>query len=219
MGGRLRRDLNAFIFYLDAARVAPYNQIERVQIKGVFGSEADMMDFLSSQTYHRLGRKADADPRPPVAPDASGGAPGDAKAPVTSLTLIYDAACGVCTRGKDWISHQDALVRLEFLPLDSDEARARFPGLPTGELTAAANTGEMWRGTHAWVVCLWALLDYRSLAHKLANPLLVGLAREAYMAVAGNRYTLSRLLKFRSERELEQELKKVVVPACVTEPR
>jgi len=138
--------------------------------------------------------------------------------PVNRITVVYDATCGVCTNAKDWINRQDALVGLEFVPLDSRKARARFPNLPAGELAVIADTGEVWLGTHAWVVCLWALRDYRDLAVRLTNPLLVSMAREAYMAVSSNRYALSRLLKLRSERELELQLRKVVVPKCETAP-
>jgi hypothetical protein len=31
------------------------------------------------------------------------------------------------------------------------------------------NTGEVWLGNHAWIVCLWALRDYRDLAFRLTS--------------------------------------------------
>ncbi len=51
-------------------------------------------------------------------------------APVTSFTIVYDAACGLCTRAKDWINQQTPLVGLRFVAAGSPEARRRFPQLP-----------------------------------------------------------------------------------------
>jgi predicted DCC family thiol-disulfide oxidoreductase YuxK len=139
--------------------------------------------------------------------------------PVTSITIVYDAACGLCMRAKDWITQQAPLVGLQFVPSDSSEARRKFPQLPAGELAVVANTGEVWLGNHAWIVCLWALQGYRDLALRLTSPLLVLMAREAFTVVSRNRYALSGMLKLRNEREIEQQLRKVVVPRCQIEPK
>ena len=139
--------------------------------------------------------------------------------PVTSITIVYDAACGLCTRAKDWITQQAPLVGLQFVPSDSSEARRKFPQLPAGELAVVANTGEVWLGNHAWIVCLWALRGYRDLALRLTSPLLMLMAREAFAVVSRNRYALSGMLRLRNEREIEQQLRKVVVPRCQIEPK
>jgi predicted DCC family thiol-disulfide oxidoreductase YuxK len=139
--------------------------------------------------------------------------------PVTSITIVYDAACGLCTRAKDWIAQQAPLVGLQFVPSGSSEAWRRFPQLPAGELAVVANTGEVWLGNHAWIVCLWALRGYRDLALRLTSPLLVLMAREAFAVVSRNRYALSGMLRLRNEREIEQQLRKVVVPRCQIEPK
>jgi predicted DCC family thiol-disulfide oxidoreductase YuxK len=139
--------------------------------------------------------------------------------PVTSITIVYDAACGLCMRAKDWITQQAPLVGLQFVPSGSSEAWRRFPQLPAGELAVVANTGEVWLGNHAWIVCLWALRGYRDLALRLTSPLLVLMAREAFAVVSRNRYALSGMLRLRNEREIEQQLRKVVVPRCQIEPK
>ena len=139
--------------------------------------------------------------------------------PVTSFTIVYDATCGLCTRTKDWISQQAPLVGLRFLAAGSLEAGRRFPQLPTGELALVANTGEVWLGNHAWIVCLWALQGYRDLALRLTSPLLVLMALEAFAVVSRNRHGLSRMLRLRNEREIEQQLRKVVIPQCQIEPK
>ena len=139
--------------------------------------------------------------------------------PVTSITIVYDAACGLCTRAKGWIAQQSPLVGLQFVPSGSSEASRRFPQLPAGELAVVANTGEVWLGNHAWIVCLWALRGYRDLALRLTSPLLVLMAREAFAVVSRNRCALSGMLRLRNEREIEQQLRKVVVPRCQIEPK
>jgi predicted DCC family thiol-disulfide oxidoreductase YuxK len=138
---------------------------------------------------------------------------------ITTITIVYDAACGLCTRTKDWIRQQAPLVRLEFVAAGSSEARRRFPQLPPGELAVVADTGEVWLGNHAWIVCLWALRSYRDLALRLTSPLLVLMAREAFAVVSRNRSALSSMLRLRSEREIEQQLRKVVVSRCQIEPK
>jgi predicted DCC family thiol-disulfide oxidoreductase YuxK len=139
--------------------------------------------------------------------------------PVTSITIVYDAACGLCTRTKDWIIEQAPLVGLQFVASGSAEARRRFPQLPADELAVVANTGEVWLGNHAWIVCLWALRGYRDLAFRLTSPLLLQMVREAFAVVSKNRSALSSLLRLRNEREIEQQFRKVVVPKCQIEPK
>lgn len=139
--------------------------------------------------------------------------------PVSSITILYDAGCGLCTCAKQWITEQDPLIGIRLLASGSSEAHARFPGLPAGELAVVANTGEVWLGNHAWIVCLWALRRYRDFAFRLSSPLLLLMAREAFAVISKNRSGLSNLFAFRSERELEQQLRKVVVPKCQTESR
>jgi predicted DCC family thiol-disulfide oxidoreductase YuxK len=135
--------------------------------------------------------------------------------PIRKITIVFDDACGLCTRVKDWIAQQTPLVGLQFAVSGAPQTRAMFPTLPAGELAVVADTGEVWLGDNAWIVCLWALRDYRGLSVKLTGPLLSTMAREAFSLVSRNRAALSGLLRLRSERELEQELRRVVVPKCI----
>lgn len=91
---------------------------------------------------------------------------------VTSITILYDAACGLCTSAKDWISRQAPLIGLKFMAAGSAEARRAFPQLTPDELSVVADTGEVRLGNHGWIVCLWALRDYRDLAFRLTSPAL-----------------------------------------------
>ncbi len=134
--------------------------------------------------------------------------------PVTSLTIIYDADCGLCSRTRDWIGRQEPFVGIGFVASGSPEARGRFPQLPAGELAVVANTGDVWLGNSAWIVCLWALRGYRDLAFRLTSPLLLTMAREAFAVLSKSRSALSVMLGLKSDRELEQQLRKVVAPRC-----
>ncbi|HXS93335.1 MAG TPA: DCC1-like thiol-disulfide oxidoreductase family protein [Candidatus Limnocylindrales bacterium] len=134
--------------------------------------------------------------------------------PVTSITVVYDATCGICTFAKDWLQKQAALVELQFLSAGSDGVRRTFPQLSSRELAAVADTGEVWIGNSAWIICLWALRDYRDLAVRLTSPGLLHLAREAFMVVSKNRLALSRFLRLRDTRNIEQELRRTLVPKC-----
>jgi predicted DCC family thiol-disulfide oxidoreductase YuxK len=139
--------------------------------------------------------------------------------PVTSITILYDADCGLCTFAKDWIRKQSPLVRLEFLAGGSTEAQRAFSQISPGELAVVADTGEVWLENHAWIVCLWALRDYRDLAFRLTSPALLLMSREAFIAVSRNRLALSSMLRLRNGRDIEQQLRKVAAPRCQTGPK
>lgn len=139
--------------------------------------------------------------------------------PVTSITVLYDAECGLCTFAKDWMREQPSLTVIKFVAAGSSEAQRAFPQIPAGELAVVADTGEVWLGNHAWIVCLWALRDYRDLAFRLTSPALSLLAREAFAAVSRNRIALSGMFGLRDGREIEQQLGKLSIPRCQTNPK
>lgn len=139
--------------------------------------------------------------------------------PVNSITILYDGECGLCAWAKDWMGRQAPLVEIEFLAGGSAAVHRTFPQIPPRELAVVADTGEVWLGNRAWIVCLWALREYRDLACRLTTPGLLRLAREAFSVVSRHRDAVSRLLGLRSEREMEQELRKEHVPQCRTGPK
>ncbi|AIS00130.1 hypothetical protein SGLAU_20880 [Streptomyces glaucescens] len=110
------------------------------------------------------------------------------RVPVRRLTVLYDAECGLCAFLRDWLVRQPQLVPLEPLPAASAEARRRFPGLDHGatldEITVVGDAGQVYQGTAAWIVTLWALREHRGLAHRLSTPTGALLARGAVLAAA-----------------------------------
>ncbi|MGW0881762.1 thiol-disulfide oxidoreductase DCC family protein [Streptomyces sp. NPDC002671] len=109
-------------------------------------------------------------------------------APVRGLTVLYDASCGLCAHLRDWLARQPQLVPLELVPAGSEQARARFPGLDPAstleEITVVGDSGQVYRGSRAWIVVLWALREHRPLAHRLSTPAGARVARGAALAAA-----------------------------------
>jgi hypothetical protein len=68
-------------------------------------------------------------------------------------------------------------VPLVFIAFQSDEAQRRFSGIdalkPGEQLLMISNEGAIYRGAHAWIMCLWALDNYREHAQRLAHPALL----------------------------------------------
>jgi len=130
-----------------------------------------------------------------------------------TLYVVYDDRCGLCTQLKEWLGRQPAYVRLQ-LVASSEAARDRFPSLPPGELAVVSDSGETWLGDRAWIMVLWALRDYRSWAAKLASPLLLPMARQAFAVISRNRSAFSRWLGLYGETELRANLSQVPIPPC-----
>ncbi|MFF5854709.1 DUF393 domain-containing protein [Streptomyces sp. NPDC012751] len=111
-----------------------------------------------------------------------------AAVPVRGLTLLYDAESAPCAHLRGWLARRPRLVPLEPLPAGSAEASARFPGLDpraTGaEIIVVGDFGQVYLGPRAWIVLLWALREYRPLAHRLATPSGAKSARRAVLDAA-----------------------------------
>ena len=130
------------------------------------------------------------------------------------LYVVYDDRCGLCTQLKEWLGRQPAYVPLQLMAAGSEAARDRFPALPAGELAVISDSGEMWFGDRAWIIVLWALREYRDWAAKLASPLLLPMARQAFAAISRNRSAFSRWLGLYGESELRHNLSQVPIPPC-----
>jgi predicted DCC family thiol-disulfide oxidoreductase YuxK len=113
------------------------------------------------------------------------------------LTVLYDPSCGFCVRCCEWLRGQEVLVALRFVPAGSVEALALFPRLRPGatdELVVVSDQGAVYRGERAYIVCLYALRDYRAWSYRFADPALRPLARRAFDWLSHNRKDLSRWL-------------------------
>jgi predicted DCC family thiol-disulfide oxidoreductase YuxK len=109
------------------------------------------------------------------------------------LTILYDADCAVCLRCRAWMEGQPAYVALEFLGARSPEARRRYGAVPWlgEELVVVADDGSVWVGPAAFLVCLWALVEWREWSYRLSGPALVPLASRFFQLLSARRQRLA----------------------------
>ena len=111
-----------------------------------------------------------------------------------TLTVLYDARCNLCSHLRAWLEAQPAYVQLAFVAAGSPEARRRFPTLDhaatTSELTVIGDDGAVYIEAKAFLMCLWALRDYRAWSLRLSAPEMLPLARRVVLWVAQNRFRL-----------------------------
>ena len=134
------------------------------------------------------------------------------------LYVLYDPNCGLCTRIRFWLVLQPAFIAIHPIPLGSPQAARLFPALPqsgkSGELVVIGDNGGVYIGDHAWIMCLYALREYRATAKRLSSPKLQPLAREAFTFISRYRHSISRWLGMMPESEMHILLKDVITPRC-----
>lgn len=109
-----------------------------------------------------------------------------------TLTVLYDGACPMCERCRDFLAAARQRVPLRLVDCHSVEARRRFgrvPGLGR-ELVVVDDTGHFWIGPAAFVMCLWALERGRALATLLLTAPLLPLAIAVFAWVSNHRGSL-----------------------------
>jgi predicted DCC family thiol-disulfide oxidoreductase YuxK len=135
------------------------------------------------------------------------------------LYVLYDPRCGLCSWARRWLARQPAYVDLTFVPAGSERALLLFPGLTRPgeavELEVVSDDGAVYRDSRAWIMCLFALVEYREWALRLAHPLLLPLARQAFALLSKHRRRVSHWLQLASEVEIAETLRQVDAPACV----
>ena len=120
---------------------------------------------------------------------------------IKQLTVLYDPTCAFCVRCRQWLDSQPKLIEMRFIPQGSRRQKTLYPGLDyktdeqgrPEELIVVDGRGGLYRNDKAWVMCFYALRDYRGLSMRLARPGMAGLARRAYGIISGNRRAISRL--------------------------
>jgi len=137
------------------------------------------------------------------------------------LTILYDAACGFCISCRHWLEEQPKLIDLDFVAAHSAEAARRFPELePAGEeLVVVSDEGGVYRGTRAFIMCLYALEEYREWSLRLSRPDLLPLAGRAFALVSRTRKGLSGLLRLAPDEKVADVLRGVAPTSCPTRRR
>ena len=115
------------------------------------------------------------------------------------LTVLYDPNCGLCRRVQAWMVLQPAIIEVVFVPVNSDEARSRYPqlnhSLTLTDLTVITDEGAVYFGPKAWIMCMWALRNYNEWSIRLSTPELLPTARRVFSMISQNRYKLETLGK------------------------
>ncbi|HYT31844.1 MAG TPA: DCC1-like thiol-disulfide oxidoreductase family protein, partial [Thermoanaerobaculia bacterium] len=137
------------------------------------------------------------------------------EADMEKLTVLYDASCGFCVSCRRWMDAQPAYFPIEFLPAGTAAAAEAFPDLANeeapAELVAVDSDGAVYRDAHAWIMCLYALREYREWAQFLSRPALLPLARQAFEMLSRNRKEISDKLGLLPEPELAARLRRIPV--------
>ncbi|MGC4015858.1 MAG: DUF393 domain-containing protein [Luteolibacter sp.] len=135
-----------------------------------------------------------------------------------SLTIFFDARCGLCNRFRRWLMTRPARVSIRFIPYDSEEALRLFPRIrevhADQNVVVLADDGRWWQGPAAWLTCLWATRDYAAWSYRLASPALQPLVARAIYLISENRLRLSTLLRLPQDTELAGYLSQQAVPDC-----
>jgi predicted DCC family thiol-disulfide oxidoreductase YuxK len=136
-----------------------------------------------------------------------------------TLYVLYDERCAICKRLRDWLLVQRSWLGLSMVAAGSTRAKAMFPDLEKiagrSDLVVISDAGEVYLNNHAWIMCLYALEEYRDWALRLASPLLLPLARQAWETLSKNRQAISRWIGT-NEGALAKELSGVALEPCGT---
>jgi len=139
-----------------------------------------------------------------------------------TLYVLYDPKCELCLRLKDWLLIQRSWLGLCVVPAGSEKAKKMFPTLDTissaNDLAVISDEGEVYLNDRAWIMALYALEEYRDWARRLAHPLLLPLARQAFATISRNRHAFSRWLRVADPEALAGELRQVALAPCSVGP-
>lgn len=134
------------------------------------------------------------------------------------LYVLYDPKCEICRRLKDWILVQRSWIGIAVIAAGSEKAKRLFPELEQiagkDDLAVISDDGAVYLNNHAWIMVLYAMVEYRDWAARLTHPLLMPLARQAFAALSKNRHTLSSWLSAEDPEAIAGELRKVELEPC-----
>ena len=104
-----------------------------------------------------------------------------------ALVVWFDGDCGFCRTVAKWLQAQEKLVPVRCVAAQS----APGAGCPIdvasllAQVTVTASDGAVYRGTNAWIVCLWALRSYRAWSLRFATPRWRPWAERLFASIAG----------------------------------
>ena len=134
------------------------------------------------------------------------------------LYVLYDPKCELCCRLKNWILVQRSWIGIAVLEQGSEKARRLFPELDRiatrDDLAVISDEGAVYLNDRAWIMVMYAMVEYREWATRLTHPLLMPLARQAFAALSRNRYWVSSMMDSESTEMIAGELRNVELEPC-----
>ena len=134
------------------------------------------------------------------------------------LYVLYDPKCELCCRLKNWILVQRSWIGIAVIEQGSEKAMRLFPELDRiatkEDLAVISDEGAVYLNDRAWIMVMYAMVDYRDWAARLTHPLLMPLARQAFAALSKNRHFISSMLSPDNTEALANELRKVELEPC-----
>ena len=134
------------------------------------------------------------------------------------LYVLYDPKCELCCRLKNWILVQRSWIGIAVVEQGSEKAKRLFPDLDDiaarEDLAVISDEGAVYLNDRAWIMVMYAMVDYRDWAARLTHPLLMPLARQAFAALSKNRHFISSMLSPENTDALAAELRKVELEPC-----
>src|SRR5262245_37201361 len=128
-----------------------------------------------------------------------------------TLYVLYDPECAFCVRCRNWLANEPSYVALRFIPRHSPEIAMRFPGIEQyqngDDLVVISDEGAVYKGPGAFIMCLFALKEYREWSMRLAQPHLLPFAKTALELLSKHRSTISRWLGTATDDQLAHALK------------
>lgn len=138
------------------------------------------------------------------------------------LYVLYDPRCELCCRLKNWILVQRSWIGLAVVEAGSAKAKRLFPELDQiageNDLVVVSDEGSVYLNDRAWIMVLYAMVDYREWASRLTHPLLLPLARQAFAALSKNRHFVSRLMTSENAETIAAGLRRVELEPCAVAP-
>jgi len=139
------------------------------------------------------------------------------------LYVLYDPRCELCCRLKNWILVQRSWLGVAVVEQGSEKAKRLFPDLDRiatkEDLAVISDEGAVYLNDRAWIMVMYAMIEYRDWAARLTHPLLMPLARQAFAALSKNRHWVSKLLSSENTDAVAAELRNVELGTCDLPPR
>jgi predicted DCC family thiol-disulfide oxidoreductase YuxK len=134
------------------------------------------------------------------------------------LYVICDPRCELCCRLKNWIMEQRLWIGLPIVEQGSETAKRLFPELDRiagkNDLVVISDEGAVYLNDRAWIMVLYAMVEYRGWAERLTHPVLMPLARQAFAALSKNRHMISSWLSSDNPEVIASELRAIELEPC-----